>query len=74
MIKKINSNNKFIRIFLNFISCFLVKRGGPLSFLTIFTFAVPELLDLIYNGKTIQREHIDDYLPKCSNKKYSLSV
>jgi hypothetical protein len=29
---------------------------------------------LIYNGKTIQREHIDDYLPKCSNKKYSLSV
>jgi hypothetical protein len=25
----------------------LVKRGGSLSFLTIFTFAVPELLDLI---------------------------
>jgi hypothetical protein len=24
----------------------LVKRGGSLSFLTIFTFAVPELLDL----------------------------
>jgi hypothetical protein len=24
-----------------------VKRGGSLSFLTIFTFAVPELLDLI---------------------------
>ena len=23
------------------------KRGGSLSFLTIFTFAVPELLDLI---------------------------
>ena len=28
-------------------SCLLVKRGGSLSFLTIFTFAVPELLDLI---------------------------
>jgi hypothetical protein len=25
----------------------LVKRGGFLSFLTIFTFAVPEFLDLI---------------------------
>jgi hypothetical protein len=25
-----------------------VKRGGSLSFLTIFTFAVPELLDLIW--------------------------
>jgi hypothetical protein len=25
----------------------LVKRGGSLSFLMIFTFAVPELLDLI---------------------------
>jgi hypothetical protein len=24
-----------------------VKRGGSLSFLTIFTFAIPELLDLI---------------------------
>jgi hypothetical protein len=24
-----------------------VKRGGSLSFLTIFTFAVPELMDLI---------------------------
>ena len=24
-----------------------MKRGGSLSFLTIFTFAVPELLDLI---------------------------
>ena len=33
--------------FFNFISCLLVKRGGSLSFLTIFTFAVPELLDLI---------------------------
>ena len=31
----------------NFISCLLVKRGRSLSFLTIFTFAVPELLDLI---------------------------
>jgi hypothetical protein len=38
----------FLRIFLNFISCLLVKRGGSLSFLTIFTFAVPELLDLIW--------------------------
>jgi hypothetical protein len=32
---------------LNFISSLPVKRGGSLSFLTIFTFAVPELLDLI---------------------------
>ena len=38
----------FLRIFYNFISCLLVKRGGSLSFLTIFTFAVPELLDLIW--------------------------
>ena len=38
----------FLRIFLNFISCLLVKRGGSLSFLTIFTFAIPELLDLIW--------------------------
>jgi hypothetical protein len=38
----------FLRIFWNFISCLLVKRGGSLSFLTIFTFAVPELLDLIW--------------------------
>jgi hypothetical protein len=38
----------FLIIFLNFISCLLVKRGGSLSFLTIFTFAVPELLDLIW--------------------------
>jgi hypothetical protein len=30
------------------ISCLLVKRGGSLSFLTIFTFVVPELLDLIW--------------------------
>jgi hypothetical protein len=29
------------------VSCLLVKRGGSLSFLTIFAFAVPELLDLI---------------------------
>jgi hypothetical protein len=28
-----------------FISCLPVKRGGSLSFLTIFTFVVPELLD-----------------------------
>ena len=26
------------------------------------------------NDKTIQREHIDDYFPKYSSKKYSLSV
>jgi hypothetical protein len=25
----------------------MMKRGGCLSFLTVFTFAVPELLDLI---------------------------
>ena len=25
-----------------------MKRGGPLSFLTIFTFAIPELLDMIW--------------------------
>ena len=30
------------------VSCLLVKRGGSLSFLMIFTFAVPELLDLIW--------------------------
>jgi hypothetical protein len=38
----------FLRMFWNFISSFPVKRGGSLSFLTIFTFAVPELLDLLY--------------------------
>ena len=32
-----------LRMFWNFIT-----RGGSLSFLTIFTFAVPELLDLIW--------------------------
>jgi hypothetical protein len=37
----------FLRMFWNFISSLSVKRGGSLSFLTIFTFAVPELLDLI---------------------------
>ena len=36
----------FLRIFYNFISCLLVKRGGSLSFFTIFTLSVPELLDL----------------------------
>jgi hypothetical protein len=30
-----------------FISSLPVKRGGSLSFLPIFTFAIPELLDLI---------------------------
>ena len=34
-----------------FISCLPVKRGGSLSFLTIFTFVVPELLDLIWRKK-----------------------
>ena len=38
----------FLRIFWNFISSLPGKRGGSLSFLTIFTFAVPELLDLIW--------------------------
>ena len=38
----------FLRMFSNFISSLPVKRGGSLSFLTIFTFAVPELLDLIW--------------------------
>jgi hypothetical protein len=38
----------FLKIFWNFISSLPVKRGGSLSFLTIFTFAVPELLDLIW--------------------------
>jgi GT2 family glycosyltransferase len=39
-----NTTHVIIR---KFISSFPVKRGGSLSFLTIFTFAVPELLDLI---------------------------
>jgi hypothetical protein len=34
--------------FCNFISSLLVKRGGSLSFLTVFTFAIPELLHLIW--------------------------
>jgi hypothetical protein len=38
----------FLRMFWNFIGSLPVKRGGSLSFLTIFTFAVPELLDLIW--------------------------
>ena len=38
----------FLRTFWNFFSSLPVKRGGSLSFLTIFTFAVPELLDLIW--------------------------
>jgi hypothetical protein len=36
----------FLRMFWNFISILPVKRGGSHSFLTIFTFAIPELLDL----------------------------
>ena len=38
----------FLRMFWNFVSSLPVKRGGSLSFLTIFTFSVPELLDLIW--------------------------
>ena len=38
----------FLRMFWNFISSLPVKRGESLSFLTIFTFAAPELLDLIW--------------------------
>jgi hypothetical protein len=38
----------FLRMVWNFISRLPVKRGGSLSFLTLFTFAVPELLDLIW--------------------------
>ena len=38
----------FLRMFWNFISSLPVKRGGSFSFLTIFTFVVPELLDLIW--------------------------
>jgi hypothetical protein len=38
----------FLGMFSNFISSLPVKRGGSLSFLTIFTFAVPELLNLIW--------------------------
>jgi hypothetical protein len=38
---------KYFYYFLLFTSSLPVKRGGSLSFLTIFTFAVPELLDLI---------------------------
>ena len=38
----------FLRIFWYFISSLPVKRGGSLSFLTIFTFAVPEILNLIW--------------------------
>jgi hypothetical protein len=43
----------FLRIFWNFISSLPVERGGSLSFLTIFTFAVPELLDLILTENRI---------------------
>jgi hypothetical protein len=44
---RVNIISVVLRIFKNFISSLPVKRGGSLSFLTIFTFAVPELLDLI---------------------------
>jgi hypothetical protein len=46
--QKWKSSKVFFRMFWNFISSLPVKRGGSLSFLTIFTFAVPELLDLIW--------------------------
>ena len=40
----------FLRMFWNFISSLLVKREGSLSFLTIFTFAVPVIgLDMTEN-------------------------
>jgi hypothetical protein len=38
----------FLRMFWNFITSLPVKRGASLSFLMIFTFVVPELLDLIW--------------------------
>jgi hypothetical protein len=38
----------FLRMFWNFISSLPVKRGGSLSFLMVFTFAIPELLHLIW--------------------------
>ena len=37
----------FLRMFWNFISNLPVKIGGSLSFLTVFTFAIPELLHLM---------------------------
>jgi hypothetical protein len=44
-------NKKFVRqddgLLLTSTGVIPVKRGGSLSFLMIFTFAVPELLDLI---------------------------
>jgi hypothetical protein len=38
----------FLGIFWYFISSLQMKKGGSLSYLTIFTFAVPELFDLIW--------------------------
>jgi hypothetical protein len=38
----------FLRMFWNFMTSLPVKRGRSLSFLTIFSFVVPELLDLIW--------------------------
>jgi hypothetical protein len=43
-----SSKMKFLRMFWHLFSHLPVKRGGSLSFLTIFTFAVPEFLDLIW--------------------------
>ena len=40
----------FLRMFWNFVSSLPVKRGGSLSFLTIFTFVVPVIgLDMMEN-------------------------
>jgi hypothetical protein len=41
----------FLRIFWNFISSLPVKRVGSLSFLTVFTFAIPELLCLPFERR-----------------------
>jgi hypothetical protein len=48
----------FLRMFSNFNSSLPVKRGGSLSFLTIFTFVVPELLDLIWRKIGFVRNRI----------------
>jgi hypothetical protein len=43
---KIVKNERDPPLFTNCISSLPVKRGGSLSFLTIFTFAIPELFGL----------------------------
>ena len=47
----------FLRMFWNFISSLQVKRGGSISFLTIFTFAVPEFLDLIWASFFVMKQY-----------------